>query len=106
MKWGVDLNKDHRIDSWRMIAAEEVSQEIVQALIGRDFNRLQALFISQSEIDALGLPAADAARIRDLQKPAASKFQNTISKLPNLSAKTRWVHLETAPPQCLPADTY
>ncbi len=106
MKWGVDLNKDHRIDSWRMISAEEVSQEIVQAVINRDFNRLGALFISQSEIDTLGLPAAEAARLRDLQKQASVKFQNTVARLPNLSAKTRWVHLETAPPQCLPADTY
>src|SRR5437868_1212966 len=106
MKWGVDLNNDHRIDSWRMISAEEVSQEIVQAVINRDFNRLGALFISQSEIDTLALPAVEAARIRDLQKQAATKFQNMVARLPNLSAKTRWVHLETAPPQCLPADTY
>jgi hypothetical protein len=106
MKWGVDLNEDHRIDSWRMISAEEVSQEIVQAVISRDFNRLQALFISQSEIDTLGLPAVEAARLRDLQKQASGKFQSTVARLPNLNAKTRWVHLETAPPQCLPADTY
>ncbi|HLJ96761.1 MAG TPA: hypothetical protein VKU02_26545 [Gemmataceae bacterium] len=106
MKWGVDLNKDHRIDSWRMISAEEVSQEIVQALITRDFHRLQALFISPSEIDTLGLPSAEATRMRDLQKQALTKFQNTVAKLPNLNAKTRWLHLETAPPQCLPADTY
>ena len=31
MKWGVDLNKDHKIDAWKMISAEQVSQEIVQA---------------------------------------------------------------------------
>jgi hypothetical protein len=106
MKWGIDLNKDQRIDSWRMISAEEVSQEIVQAIINRDFSRLQALFLSPAEMDTLGLSAAEAARIRDLQKQAVTKFQNTVSRLPNLSAKTRWVHLETAPPQCLPADTY
>jgi hypothetical protein len=106
MKWGVDVNKDHKIDSWRMISAEEVSQEILQALIGQDFSRLQALFLSQAEIDSLGLPAADVGRIREFQQQALNKFQDTARRLPNLNAKTRWVHLETAPPQCLPADTY
>src|SRR5262249_54313633 len=90
--------------SWRMISAEEVSQEILQALITRDFARLQALFLSQAEIDLLALPSADVARIRELQKQAQAKFQNTLSRLPNLSSKTQWVHLETAPPQCLPVD--
>src|SRR5262249_17810261 len=33
-----------------------------------------------------------------------SKFQATCSKLPALSAKTRCLHVETAPPQCLPAE--
>jgi Thioredoxin-like len=106
MKWGVDFNKDQKVDSWRMISAEEVGQEILQALVSRDFSRIQALFISQAEIDSLALPTAEAARIRDLQKQAYNKFQNTVARLPNLSAKTRWVHLETAPPQCLPVDTY
>jgi hypothetical protein len=106
MKWGVDINKDQKIDSWRMISAEEVSQEILQALISRDFSRIQALFISQAEIDSLALPTTEVGRIRDLQKQGYNKFQNTVARLPNLSAKTRWVHLETAPPQCLPVDTY
>jgi hypothetical protein len=106
MKWGADLNKDHKIDSWRMISAEEVSQEILQAVFSRDFSRLQALFISQAEIEALGLPTAEVGRIRELQKQASTKFQNTVTRLPNLSSKTRWVHLETSAPQCLPADTY
>ncbi len=105
MKWGVDLNKDHKIDSWRMISAEEVSQEIVQAIVSRDFSRLQALMISEAEIKALNLPAAEASRIRELQKQAPAKFQDTVAKLTNLSDKTHWLQLETPPPQCLPADT-
>jgi hypothetical protein len=104
MKWGVDLNKDHKIDSWRMISAEEVSQEIVAALVSRDFARLQALFMTEAEMKALNLPADDQARIRESQKQAYDKFQATIAKLPNLSDKTHWLHLETSPPQCIPAD--
>jgi hypothetical protein len=78
MKWGVALNKDHKITTWKMISAEEVSQEIVAALLAKDFNRLQALFINE----------------------------DTIAKLSNFGEKTQWVHLETGAPQCLPADMF
>src|SRR5262249_19379079 len=105
MKWGVDVNKDNKIDSWRMISAEEVSQEILQAIINKDYNRIQALFISDAEIDALGIQAAEAAQIREQQKQGYAKFQNMIAKLPNVCDKTHWLHLETSPPQCVPAET-
>jgi hypothetical protein len=104
MKWGVDLNKDHRIDAWRMISPEEVSQEILQAVISKDFNRLQPLFITDAEIKALNMPASDDTQIHELQKQAYAKFQNTVTKLTNLNEKTRWLHLETPPPQCIPSD--
>jgi hypothetical protein len=104
MKWGVDINHDRKIDTWRMISAEEVSQEILQALVAQDFARLQALFLNDAEMQALGLPAAEMARINDLEKQAASKFQATRSKLSSLSDKTRWLHLETTAPQCILAD--
>jgi len=104
MKWGVDINHDHKIDSWKMISAEEVSQEIVQAVITRDFARIQALFLTEAEMTGLGLPAGEAARIRDLQKQAYNKFQDLLAKATNLNDKTRWVHLETAAPQCLPTE--
>jgi hypothetical protein len=106
MKWGVDINHDHKIDTWKMISAEEVSQELMQAVIVRDFARVQALFITDAEITALNLAPAEAARIRELQKQAYAKFQDTVAKAANFSDKTRWVHLETGAPQCLPADVF
>jgi peroxiredoxin len=105
MKWGVDLNKDNKIDSWRMISAEEASQELLQAILHRDSSRLQALFITDAEMQALGLPAAQVDKLHEAQKQAYTRFQEACSKLTNLSDKTRWVHLETSAPQCLPADT-
>jgi hypothetical protein len=103
MKWGVDVNHDHKIDAWRMISAEEVSQEILQALIARDFNRLQALLLTETEMQEL--PASEAARISELEKQASARFQATLSRLTTITDKTHWLHLETTAPNCLPADT-
>ncbi|HEV3120128.1 MAG TPA: thioredoxin-like domain-containing protein [Gemmataceae bacterium] len=106
MKWGADVNHDHKIDTWKMISAEEASQEVMQAVVTRDFARVQALFITDAEMTALNLPPAESARIRESQKQAYAKFQDTLSKAAGLSDKTHWVHLETSPPQCLPADVF
>jgi peroxiredoxin len=103
-KWGLDLNRDGKIDTWKTISAEEVSQEILQAVLTRDFARLQALFLTDTELDSLGLPAADVTRIRELQKQAPAKFQTACERLNGLNDKTHWIHLETAAPQCQPSD--
>src|SRR5262249_23650101 len=95
-KWGVDDNKAARreshIDGWRVIAAEEVSQEILQALITKDFARLERLLISDAEVKALELSPAEANRIRELHKNAPAKFQAAAAKLASLNDKTHWLH--------------
>src|SRR5262249_28835689 len=107
-KWGVDDNKasrpDYRIEHWRVISAEEVSQEILQALVTKDFARLERLLITDAQVKALELPPAEANRIRELHKNAQAKFQAALAKLTGLSDKTHWLHLETAAPQTIPAD--
>lgn len=104
MKWGVDLNHDGKIDTWRAISAEEVSQEILQAVAKKDYARLQALMVSETELKALDLPTELAGQIRESEKNAPAKFQKTLEKLGTLGDKVRWVHLETDAPQCIPAD--
>jgi hypothetical protein len=105
MKWGIDENEDGKIDAWKAISAEEVSQEIVAALVKQDFARFRALMISDADMKALDLPAETAERMRGLRKNAAAKFQDTAAKLTNFSGdKTHWLHLETAAPNCVPVD--
>ncbi|HEY7311810.1 MAG TPA: thioredoxin-like domain-containing protein [Gemmataceae bacterium] len=103
-RWGVDDNQDGRIDSWKVISPEEVSQEILQALIAKDFTRLRALMLTESELKALDLPADQVSRIREQMKAAPEKFEETVGKLTKLSAKATWIHLETAAPQCVAPD--
>ncbi len=105
MKWGVDETKTGHIKFWKVISAEEASQEILQALATKDFARLQALMISEAEMKQLGLPEDQAEHIRELEKAAPAKFQKAIADLPKLAAgKPTWVHLETAAPECAPAE--
>jgi hypothetical protein len=100
MKWGVAYNKESKIDAWKMISPEEVSQELLQAVIMRDAARFEALLISEAEIKMLDLPAAEAKRIRDTRAGTVAKFQSVTAKVTGLDPKTHWLHLETSAPQC------
>jgi hypothetical protein len=98
-KWGIDSDKDGRIDSWKIISPEVVSQEILLALISRDFARLQPLMLTEAELKSLELPADQANRIREQLKAAPERFQDSVSKLTKLNSKATWIHLETVAPQ-------
>src|SRR5262249_53767972 len=104
MKWGVDLDQDGKIDNWKMISAEEVSQEILQSIITKDYRRFQTLFITGEEVTALGLPQQEVSRIQEAIKNAPARFQELTAKLTSLNDKTRWLHLETSSPQCILAE--
>ncbi|MBV9126168.1 MAG: redoxin domain-containing protein [Planctomycetes bacterium] len=105
MKWGVDTEESdqHHITAWKMISPEEASQEVLKAVATRDLSRLQALWITDADLKALELPAAEVTRIQALRTKAAEKFQATCDKLA-LGDKTHWERLEAGPPQCVPAE--
>ncbi len=104
MRWGVDVNKDLRIDGWKMISAEEVSQEVLKAISTRDAIRFQSLLINEAEIKALGFAAADADRIRQSLAQAGAKFNQTVQAVGNFD-KAQWLQLEVPPPQCMPGES-
>jgi hypothetical protein len=102
-KWGIDLNGDGKIDTWKVISPEELSQEITQAVIKNDFARVQALFLTDAELKSADLPPDLAKRARDGRAAAAAKFKETATKL-SLTDKSRWLHLETEAPHLIPGE--
>jgi hypothetical protein len=104
-KWGVDTDEDGKIDSWLAISPEELSQELLAAVINKDQKRFEALLMSTADLDTLGLPAAELQRIQAKLAGATAQFQKTCQALAKLPADTLWVHLETKAPQTTPADT-
>jgi hypothetical protein len=103
-KWGVDVNEDGRIDSWKVISAAEASQEMLQALATGDYGRLQVLLLTEAEIKALEVGSGEAKRLRDALKQAQAHFNEQSARFKG-AEKVTWMHLETALPQCRPADT-
>ena len=104
LKWGMDRTGNGKIDSWRIISAEEVGFEAFKAIAANDYARLQALFITAEEIQALKLPAKEGTRLTGLQKQAPKKFADLVKALPNLAFAT-FERVETAVPSCVPGES-
>ena len=104
-KWGMDHDRDGRIDEWVVISQAEVSQELLQAVIARDAKRLEALFPTKENLETLGLPPAEAAKVRDKTAGAAKRLIATADAL-DLSPAAKWVHLEVGVPRTTPADSF
>src|SRR5262245_38143914 len=104
-KWAIDSDEDGKIDSWLVISPEELSQEILASVVNKDFRRLQALMITQADLDALGLPKDEVTRVQGKFAQAQAQFQKTCQDLAKISPQTIWVHLETKTPQTIPADS-
>ncbi len=104
-KWGLDRDRDGKVDEWSVISPEEASQELLQAVRSRDPKRLEALLPSEESLKAIGLPAAEITRIQAKAAGAVKRLGEAAEAL-KLTAEARWVHLELGIPQTTPADAF
>ncbi len=104
-KWGLDRNRDGAIDEWVVISPEEVSQEILKAVIARDAKRLEALMVKEDQLKALGLPVAELDRLKARAATAAKRLTDAADAL-KLTDKAKWVHAEFGVPNTRPADSF
>lgn len=102
-KQGVDANEDGAIDQWVSISAEEVSQEVFQAVVNRDGERLKAVLATEAEIKALGLPTADEQRLLRKLSGATAKLAKANDDL-KMAAAAKWLHVELDLPHTTPRD--
>ena len=104
-KLGVDADEDGVIDRWYVLGPEDLSQELFAALQARDPKRLAALLPTDADLKTLGLPDADAAKIRARAAGAGKRFADTAAAL-GLAPAGRWVHVELTLPHVTPADSF
>jgi thiol-disulfide isomerase/thioredoxin len=104
-KWGLDRNRDHVIDEWVVISPEEVTQELVRAVVARDAKRLESLLVTKENLAGFGLPANDVTALQTRAAAAANRLTTTADAL-KLSDKAKWQHAEFGVPQTRPADAF
>ena len=104
-RWGADLDKDGRIDLWKIISAEEVSSELVAALREGDAARFRRLLLTDDELTALGVSPKQKEELSAKITAAARQFSEAAAKQKLVGAKSEWVHFGASRPGVVPAGT-
>ena len=111
-RWGLDPNEDSKIDTWKVISAEEVSAEVVRAVADRDSNRFARLLITADEMKSLGLSTAQADKLAQKVKDAPERFQGFLAGVKSGTGvqqvselKPKWVHFGGSLPGLVPEGT-
>ncbi|RCS44778.1 thioredoxin [Bremerella cremea] len=104
-RWGVDVDEDGKIDGWKMISAEEVSSELVEAAKTGDVDRFLSLIPTQEELKSLGLTGQRAKDITDKVANSEEAFVAWARAQKAIDKSTNWVHFGATRPGIVPAGT-
>ena len=104
MKWGLDRDEDGRIDQWKMISAEEVTQELVEAIGNADAERFASLLASPREMKSIGVEGNRLKTLSDRASRAASGFKRFAESQKAIAPATSWVQFAASAPGIITAD--
>ena len=104
-RWGIDKNEDGKIEQWKMISAEEVTMEIVEAIKLRDEERFKRLLVSDSELKNLGLGEDKGDQLSTRLENARKGFAEFAKTQKLISVGTKWANFAADKPGIVPAGT-
>lgn len=104
-RWGLDKDEDGLVDQWKMISAEEVSAELVEAAKTGDADRFAALLPTAAELKSLGLTGERAKEVSDKVENGAEQFVAWARQQKLIDKSTNWVHFGATRPGIVPAGT-
>ena len=104
-RWGIDKNEDGKIEQWKVISAEEVTMEIVEAIKLRDEERFRKLLVSDSELKILGLGEDKGDQLTIRLENARKGFAEFAKTQKLITVSTKWAHFAADKPGIVPAGT-
>jgi len=105
IRWGLDEDEDGRVDSWKMISAEEVAAEVVAALKQHSTSRFARLLLSEEELASLGLGSAGKSKLASKIEEAEEKFTSLARRQKVIGPATEFVSFGATRPGIVPAGT-
>jgi thiol-disulfide isomerase/thioredoxin len=105
IRWGIDQDEDTKIDTWKQISAEEVTEEVVAAVRTKDLARFKRVLLSADELESLGLAADRAADLTRTLTDAAADFSDVSQKQKVVKADTKWVSFGGGKPGVFPVSS-
>ncbi|MGD9636872.1 MAG: thioredoxin, partial [Pirellulales bacterium] len=104
-RWGIDKNEDGKIDSWKVISAPEVAEELVFALKNKDRARFELLLIAPAELASAGFGPQQQEQLETERKAAADAFNKLASEQKNFTPQSEFADFYRTRPATIPAGT-
>ena len=104
MRWGIDSNEDGRIDSWKILSAQEAAQVAIEAMIAGDVATLSTVLVNNDDIKQIGLSAELTGKIGASLKDPAGQIQKTLAGSKSLNRQSKWVRFDPPSPGLIPKE--
>lgn len=104
-RWAVDEDEDGRIDSWKVLSAEELSREAVRALANGDEHLLQSLLVTEADLRQLGLADELSRKILEAVSEPGRKLRDRLSNSRIITSGTRWLRFDGSMPSVIPGES-
>lgn len=104
-RWGIDQDEDQRIDSWKTISPEEVSEEAANALSAHDPARFSLLILKPEELSALGLGEDQTKELQQKLAATTDGLEKLVRSQEIVPGDARWVNFGGTRPGIVPAGT-
>ncbi len=93
-RWGIDQNEDGKIDSWKILSAQEAAGVAVKAIIEGDVQTLSTVMLNESDIQTLNVPAGVAKQLKESVGDLSKKVQAALANTKVLNKKTIWMRFD------------
>ncbi len=93
-RWGIDEDEDGRIDSWKILSAQEAARIAIEAMIEGDLARLNTVLLDENDIRSLRLPAEMTKKLQDSVSDIPKKVQASLANSKVLNKKSVWVRFD------------
>ena len=90
-KWGIDKDEDGKIDEWKMISPEEVTEEIVAAVREGDKERFRRLLLTKADAEVLELSEEKTEELVNKSSKAVADFDSIVRNQKLIQRDTTWV---------------
>jgi len=104
-RWGIDTNKDGKIDVWKQISVEEVSRIAVRALVSQDASLLTPLLVTKDDLKRLGIHGNLEAKLIAAVADPAAKLKKAVANSKIITPRSTWLRFDASPPAVVPGES-
>lgn len=103
-RWGLDPDEDGKIDSWKILSAQEAAMLAVMSVVNGDERTLKTILLNDDDIRELGIADEPAQALRARVAEASSRLRTVSARSGILSSETKWMRFDSSMPGIIPVD--